>query len=389
MTRLANGFASGHPGVRIELAQRLVQALDRGECPAVRVLGSLGESDLAPMADLAAGLFTDPDLAPGEGLAILNNNAFSTALAALAVNDAMGLFDAADAAGALSLEAFAANLSILHPAMVASRPYAGLEETVARLRRLLEGSSLWEPGAARNLQDPLTFRSLPVVHGAARDALAYAAGLLAIELNAAQGNPLVVASEERVVSVANFEALPLAAALDLLRIALAPLLTSADERMIKLLETPWSGLPTGLAPKAGTSETGLAIYAVSGEAITAEARLLAQPVSFELASSAGAEGIEDRASMAPLAARRLAEMVGLGERVIAMELLVAAQAAELRGRAPLGRGTAATLALVRRRAPFVGLGDPLPDMEPLLELVRSGELHRPGASVHGSVEARL
>jgi histidine ammonia-lyase len=375
MLRLANGFAAGHAGVRPVLAQRLVQALDRGDCPVVRQLGSLGESDLAPLADLAADLFADTDLAPGEGLALLNNNAFSTGAAALAVHDARRLLDAADAAGALSLEAFAANLTILHPAVVAARPDGGLERVVERLRRLLDGSYLWRAGAARNLQDPLTFRSLAAVHGACHDAMDYVERCLDVELNAAQGNPLVVPGEDRVISVADFETLALAAALDLARIALAPLLTSADERALKLLETPWSGLPTGLAPALGTAESGLSMYAIAGEAMTAEARLLAQPVSFELASSAGAEGIEDRATMLPLGARRLTDMAGLGERIVAIELLVAAQAVELRGSGPLGRGTRRVFEAVRERVPFVGEGDPLPaDLEGLAELVRCGAL---------------
>jgi histidine ammonia-lyase len=375
MLRLANGFAAGHAGVRPVLAQRLVQALDRGDCPVVRQLGSLGESDLAPLADLAADLFADADLAAGEGLALLDNNAFSTGAAALAVHDARRLLDAADAAGALSLEAFAANLTILHPAVVAARPDGGLERVVERLRRLLDGSYLWRAGAARNLQDPLTFRSLAAVHGACHDAMDYVERCLDVELNAAQGNPLVVPGEDRVISVADFETLALAAALDLARIALAPLLTSADERALKLLETPWSGLPTGLAPALGTAESGLSMYAIAGEAMTAEARLLAQPVSFELASSAGAEGIEDRATMLPLGARRLTDMAGLGERIVAIELLVAAQAAELRGSGPLGRGTRRVFEAVRERVPFVGEGDPLPaDLEGLAELVRCGAL---------------
>ena len=375
MLRLANGFAAGHAGVRSELVARLVAALNRGDCPVVRQLGSLGESDLAPLADLAAGLFAEFDLAGGEALALLNNNSFSTATAALALSDARRLLDAADAVAALSLEAFAANLTILHPAIVAARPDDGLTLVVARLRRLLDGSHLWRAGAARNLQDPLTFRSLPGVHGACHDALAYAGRRLAVELNAAQGNPLVLAGEQRVISVANFEVLALAAGLDLARIALAPLLTSADERALKLLETPWSGLPTGLAARRETPESGLSIYAIAGEALTAEARLLAQPVSFELVSSAGAEGIEDRATMAPLGARRLAEMVGLGERVLAIELLVAAQAVELRGSGPLGRGTRQVFELVRERLPFVGPDDPLPDdLDGLVELIRSDVL---------------
>ena len=163
----------------------------------------------------------------------------------------------------------------------------------------------------------------------------------------------------RLISAAQYEILPLAAALDYARIALAPLLTSATERTLKLLDTPWSGLPTGLVAEAGTAESGLAHFAIAAEAITAEARLLAQPVSFELVSTSGAEGIEDRMTMAPLAARRLAEMVELGQQVLAIELLVAAQAVELRGERPLGRGTGRLLALVRERVPFMGAGDPL------------------------------
>jgi histidine ammonia-lyase len=375
MVRLANGFAAGHAGVRPVLAQRLVEALNGGVCPVVRRLGSLGESDLAPLADLAAGLFGDCELAAGEGLALINNSAFSTAAAALAMHDARRLLDAAGAAGALSLEAFAANLSILHPAVVAARSDEGLAITVGRLRRLLDGSYLWRAGAARNLQDPLTFRSLPAVHGACHDALAYAGRRLAVELNAAQGNPLVVPDEERLISVANFEVLVLAAALDLARVSLAPLLTGADERAVKLLETPWSGLPTGLAVAPGTAESGLSVYAIAGEAMTAEARLLAQPVSFEIASSSAAEGIEDRATMLPLGARRLADMTGLGERIVALELLVAAQAVELRGSGPLGRGTRRVFEAVRERAPFVGDGDPLPQsLDGLVELIDSGRL---------------
>ena len=190
------------------------------------------------------------------------------------------------------------------------RPYAGLAESLARLRGLLEGSSLWEPGAARNLQDPLSFRGLPQLHGALRDALSFARGQLEIELNASQENPLVVPDEDRIVSVANFEILPLAAALDFLRIALAPALTTAAERLLKLLQGPLTGLPDGLAPRQGLAENSLGEHGVTAQALTAEARLLAQPVSFELVTTTHAEGIEDRMTMAPLAARRLAEMVG-------------------------------------------------------------------------------
>ena len=371
MLRLANALASGTPGVRPELAERLVDALNGREHPRVRLLGSLGQADLPAMADLAHGLFEEVELEAKEALALVNSNAFSTGMAALAIADAERLLEAMDVAGALDLEAFAANLTLLHPAIAEVRPYPGLVESLARLRALLEGSSLWKPGAARNLQDPLSFRGLPQLHGALRDALSFARGQLDIELNASQENPLVVPEEDRIVSVANFEILPLAAALDFLRIALAPALTGSAERLLKLLHGPLSGLPDGLAPRQGLAENSLSEHGITAQALTAEARLLAQPVSYELVTTTQAEGIEDRMTMAPLAARRLAEMVALGESVVAIELVVAAQAVDLRAPARLGSGTAAAHARVREIVPFLAEGDTLlPDLEPVRDLIR-------------------
>jgi histidine ammonia-lyase len=181
--------------------------------------------------------------------------------------------------------------------------------------------------------------------------------------------------QRRVVSLANFDVLPLAASLDFLRIALAPILTSANERLVKLLQGPLSGLPTGLAARSNLAEDALSELGVAGQAITAEARLLAQPVSFEVATSTQEEGIEDRATMASLAARRLAEMVDLGERIIAIELVVATQAVDLRAPSRLGSGTRRVHELVRERVSFTGEGEPVPqDLEPVRELVRSGKL---------------
>ena len=373
MVRLANHVAEGSPGVRPELADRLIGALNGGETPRVHATGSVGSADLAPLAELATGLFADVELAPGEGTALLDNNSFATAWATLAVTDTETLLAAMDVAGALSLDGFAANPTLLHPAIGDVRPYPGLQATLARLAALLEGSAIHEPGVARNLQDPLTFRSLPQVLGACRDVLAHVDAVLAIELNASQGNPIVVPTEDRVVSVANFEILPLAAALDYLRIVLATALTSATERVVKSLYPPWSELPTGLAPEAGTAHAGLTYLSLAAQSLAVEARLLAGPVSFELASTSHAEGIEDRTTMAPLAARRLAEMTERGATIVAIELTVAAQALELRGHRP-GVGTGRALAAVRRRVPFLTMEDRVPDVGLLADAVRSGAL---------------
>jgi histidine ammonia-lyase len=373
MLRVANGFARGTTGVRPEVAERIVDAIRADRTPRVRMLGSLGQGDLAPLADLAEDLFADIALDANEGLALVGSNAFSTALAALAIADCGRLLDTLDVAAALDLEAFAANVVSLHAAVAASRSYPGLAYTIEQVTFLLEGSFLWEDGAARNLQDPLSYRCIPHVHGAARDAFEFALGQLRIELNASQQNPLVLLDEERVISVGNFDVLPLAAAIDFLRVALAPVLSTAVERTIKLLQAPLSGLPNGLAARSGTSEDGLTELAVVAQALAGEARLLAHPVSIDPASAAHNEGIEDRMTLAPLAARRLAEMVDLGRRLAAIELVVAAQAVDLRERWPLGRATADARALVRSEVPFTGPGDTIvPDLEPLVALVAAG-----------------
>ena len=374
--RLANGLARGSAGVRPELVLHLLEALNTGASPAVRPIGSLGVADLGPLADLAAGLVGDLELEPKETLALVNANAFSTGLAALAVADAERLAAAMRTAAALDLEAFGANLSPLDPAVDEARPLPGLRHELEALRALLAGSPLRAAGAARNLQDPLSFRGAAAVLGSTREALADVGALLAVELNASQENPLVVPDEDRIISVANYEVLPLAAALDYLRVALAPAAACANERLLKLLQAPLSGLTDGLAPPGHERESALSELAWPAQELAIETRLLAQPVSTEPPSATQAEGIEDRASMAPLAARRLAEQVACAERLVAIELVVAAQAVEVRhgrGAAPLGAPLRHVLGTVRTCVPFTDAGQTVPDdLEPVVEALRAG-----------------
>jgi histidine ammonia-lyase len=385
MLCLANSYAKGVTGVRPQLCEMIIDLLNSGFAPPVRTLGSVGQGDLGPMADLAHGLLERSGfvLAENEGLALVNSNAFTTAWASLALADAARLMDVLDVAASLDLEAFGANLTSLHPVIADIRPYPGLVFSLGRLRSLLSGSYLWAPGAARFLQDPLTFRCIPQIHGAARDALSYALAVAATEMNSSQANPVVVLSEGRIISVGNFDIGSLAAALDFARISLAPVVTSANERLVKLLQAPFSGLSAGLAASLEAGEDALSELAVAGQAITVEARLLAAPVSYELASSGTAEGIEDRTTNAPLSARRLAEMVGLIARVAAIELVVAAQAIDLRraagntgvgGDINLGHGTDRAYRMVRELVPFIYAGDTLPpDLEPVVGLVTRGD----------------
>ena len=372
MVVFANQMAGATTCIRPVLAERLVQALNDGERPAVRARGSIGASDLAPMADLADAVFGGVELVQGEGLALINSSAFGTGSAALALADALRLLDAADVAAALALEGFAANVSVLHPSIERARPDPVLAATLARLRELLDGSYLWAEGAARNLQDPLNFRSTAPVQAAARRALEYAEGVVAIELNAAQGNPLVSVADQTIRSACLYEVVGVSAALDFARIALAGMLLAASERCVKLMDTPWSGLPVGLQ-EPGSPDLGLSILAITAESLGAEVSTLAQPVSHIVTSTSGAEGIEDRASHLPLSARRLAEQVDAGEAIVAIELLASAQAVDLRGVSPLGRGTGTAYRALRQVVPTMHLGDTPPvDVAPVVELIRSG-----------------
>jgi histidine ammonia-lyase len=204
---------------------------------------------------------------------------------------------------------------------------------------------------------------------------------LAVELNAAQCNPIVSQRDHALVSVANFDMVSLTMALDIARLAFAPVVTSSTERLSKMVDSFWSGLPGGLIEEDGVGATGFNGVALFHKSITSEARLLTAPLVGELASSSHSNGNMDRASMAALGARRAAELARLGASIVAMELLTASQAVELRGQTPLGETTRKLHDLVRRHVPFAQAGQPPPHVDPLLELVNAG---LPGLIDHAS-----
>jgi histidine ammonia-lyase len=376
MACLANSFATGRAGVRPELAELFVEALRDNFEPRVRSLGSVGQSDIGPMADLAHEVLQRANfvLECAEGLPLVSSNAFSTALAALAIRSAERFLESACAAAALDLEAFAGNLSSLDESVYWSRPLPGVDVILETMHRLLDGSGLWDEGTARFLQDPMTFRSIPQVNGAARGALDYARTIVETELNSFQGNPAIDLEHRRVIPLANFDAVAMSAALDFVRIAMATVINASSERTVKLLQEPASGLPSGLAPTLNSGSDALAELAVASQSLTVQARMLAQPVSFEPTSSYLAEGIEDRSTMAPLSAQRLDEMVYLGARVVAIELAVSCQAVDVRDWGGLGSGTGEVYTLVRRHVPFADGATPPQHLDPLVDLVRLGLL---------------
>ncbi len=328
----AQGLTLGRSGVRPAVVTALIEALNADDIPHVRMLGSVGQGDLAQLADIAEALIK-------RGL----------------------ILEERDNPGAVDPEVYMAH------------PSSELEQSVKRLRHLLAGSALLEGREApRLLQDPLSLRVAPQTHATARRTLRHAREVVEGELTAAADNPLVTA-DGRVISVGNFDASGLAAALDYARIGLAHVLTLSCERTQKLLSGWHTGLPTGLREREDVAEDALALFGHGAAALAAEARLLAHPVSFELPTSSVAESVEDRVTMAPLGARRLDEQAELALRLATIELVCAAQAIDLRQRlASLGPLTRTIHAFVRSYIPFVRASEtPVTDLDNLVTALAS------------------
>lgn len=384
----AQGFTHGHAGVRPAVADAYVAALNARFHPRVRSIGSIGMSDLAPLAEIAYSLMGEASDSPAlaaaglepivpaakEAIAMQSANAFSVGWGCLALSDAEVALDGLDAAAALSYEGVLANTSALRLEVVAARPYPGACTTLEHMRQLLAGGELLDGDVARELQDPLSFRTVPQTHGAARDALTHTREQLTIELRSAGDNPFVSFTAGGLVSAGNFDSTPIAIALDYARLGLAHAVTIAVERVQKLLNARFSGLATNLRADDELADDGLAMLGYSAAAAAGELRLMAAPVSLETPTTSVDEGIDDRIVLTAVASRQFAEMVALARHVTAVELVCAAQAVDLRDRSDrLGGGTARVYEAVRELVPFTRAGEPITaDLAPLERLLDAG-----------------
>lgn len=367
--RLA-GFAVGCSGVSPGVAEALLAMLRAGVHPVVPMTGSLGEADLPPLAHLASVLagsgearvdgetlpgcvaleragIAPPALAGKDGLALVSSNAASVGLAALTVVEAAETLDALIAAAALSLEGFRANTAPLRPEASALRPAPGQAAVAAALLRLLADGDLVRPGAARKLQDPLSFRCIAPVYAAVVEALRGAKAAVELELNSSDDNPAVVAGRG-IVPTANFDAGHLALAFATLSQALARAAASVGMRTAKLMSEADSSLPRFLTPLADGS-SGFAPVQKTAVALTAAIQHAAMPMPAWVMPVA--DGVEDCATLALQAVEATREIVGQVRLLAAIELMIAAQACELRERITLGTGTGKILRTVREAVP--------------------------------------
>ena len=413
----ANTLALGHSGCRPLLVDRICRFLELGIHPVVPEQGSVGASgDLAPLAHLALPLVGRGEvelggqvmpslvalrevgleplvLQPKEGLALLNGTQLMSALGALLLADADRLVRTASVAAAMSVEALlGTDVAFAAPYQLA-RPHPGQVAVAAELRHLLRDSGLQRAhhGSAHKVQDPYSLRCVPQVHGAVRDALDYLRRVLDIELNSATDNPLVFPSGGEVpsdalatggglvISGGNFHGEPIALALDFAKLALSELGAISERRTALLLDPRLSGgLPAFLSPDPGRN-SGLMIVQYTAAALASENKVLAHPSSADSIPTSANQ--EDHVSMGAAAARHARTVLGHVEQIVAIELLCAAQALELRLGAPErdaatpGAGVAEALRRIRERVPgLVEDREPGPDMAAMLALVHFGAL---------------
>jgi histidine ammonia-lyase len=372
-------LATGRTGVRPGTAQTLADLLNAGITPHVPEYGSLGCSgDLAPLAAVAltligegsvtgAGGRTEPAgpalaeagispvvLAEKEGLALINGTDGMLGMLLLALDDLADLFDVADIAAAMSVEALLGTDKVFAADLQALRPHPGQARSAARIAALLSGSPMVASHAGpedTRVQDAYSLRCTPAVHGTARDTADHAALVAERELASAIDNPVVLV-DGRVESNGNFHGAPVAAVLDFLAIPVADLASISERRTDRMLDPARShGLPPFLAHEVGV-DSGHMIAQYTQAGIVAEMKRLAAPASVDSIPSSAMQ--EDHVSLGWHAARKLRRAVDGLARVLAIEILSAARALDLRAPLLPGRHTGAVRDLVRTVVPGPG-----------------------------------
>jgi histidine ammonia-lyase len=367
----ANALAKGYSGARVETVELLLACLARAVVPRVPSRGSVGASgDLAPLAHLALPLVGEGEasvggrllrgrealaavglepvrLAAKEGLSLINGTQFMTAMAALGLVRARRLARAADLACAMSLEALQGSRTSFAAAIHAARPLPGQGTSAGNIRLLLDGSAIIESHRwCDKVQDAYSLRCAAQVHGASRDLLDYVAATVAVELNAATDNPLVLLEEEQVVSNGNFHGQPVAFALDALAMAVAELASISERRVERLVNPSLSdGLPPFLVPREEGLNSGFMIPQYVAAALVSENKALCHPASVD--SIPTSAGQEDHVSMGNAAGLKAHSVLANAEAALAIELLAGAQGVEFLAPLEPGRGVAATRAFVR------------------------------------------
>jgi histidine ammonia-lyase len=345
----AYALSFGNSGVQVITVQRLIDFFNHDMLPVIYQQGSLGASgDLAPLAHLSLPLLglgevyyngrkcsagealkelnlTPIRLQSKEGLALLNGTQFMSAYGTYSLLQGEQLSHWADVLGALSLEAFDGRIEPFHSLIHHIRPHLGQIATAQRFRELLYGSEMINR-PKEHVQDPYSFRCIPQVHGASKDAIAYVKNVFLTEINSVTDNPTIFPNEDLIISAGNFHGQPLALALDFLAIALSELGSISERRTYQLISGQ-RGLPPFLVTNPGLN-SGFMIPQYTAASIVSQNKQLCTPASVD--SIVSSNGQEDHVSMGANAATKASKVVKNLETILAIELLNAAQAIEFR-----------------------------------------------------------
>lgn len=379
-------FAKGRSGVRLELVESLLARLQADDLPSARLGSSVGASDIVAMSQLAvpllgkagigtggAGPMPIGGLAAKEAVSLLNSNSLMLAQAALALVEARALLDAATIAGALSMEGLRGNLQSWGAGVDEARGQPGQKRTGAALRAALAGSRLWQPGEARFLQDPLSFRCIPQIHGAAEAAYDFAHAIFETELSAACDNPLIDTASGAFISHGNMETTACALAMDTLRQALAKVIEASGQRIHKIQWPGFTGLPTSLAVEPGA--IGGVQFLNFGHLAGANVGAVRQAAHPAMLNYSGQldDGVEDVAGNAPQSVAETVRMLVPAWNVVAIEAACAAWAIHRRaipGEA-LGEGLKPLVAQILPMLPIGTEGQTIFDLGPVVDLMKS------------------
>lgn len=369
-----NNVSKGYSGTRLETVQTMIDMLNKQLHPIIPQKGSLGASgDLAPLSHMVLpmlglgkaeykGEILDGkiamekagipiiELTAKEGLSLINGTQVMTAVGALTVYDAINLVKAADIANALEFEAHNGVLDALQARCHAVRPHKGQIDTAATMLQLLEGSKNTSKQGEVRVQDAYTLRCSPQVHGASKDAINYVKSKVEIEINSVTDNPMIFPDTKEGISAGNFHGQPMALSFDFLGIALAEIANISERRIERCVNPALSELPAFLVEKGGLN-SGFMIVQYSAASLVSENKVLAHPASVDSIPSSANQ--EDHVSMGTIAARKAKEIFENARRVVAMELMCACQAIDLRGDKGLGKGTQAAYDTVRKLVPVL------------------------------------
>ena len=403
-----NALLTGYSGCRPVLAQYLLHLLQNDVLPVVPEKGSVGASgDLAPLAHMALVLLgmgeayvkgkkctgrealRAVDLSPleleaKEGITLINGTQFMAAVGALDLLHMRQLVRVADICGAMSAEALLCTPVAFDQRIQVARGYAGQQHVAANLRRLMAHSPIRESHLQCNrLQDAYSVRCMPQVHGAIRDHLAGIQEIFRVELNASSDNPVVFADDGEVLSGGNFHGHPIATACDFMAI-LATQLANISERRIAFMMDPYlSDLPAFLIKRSGLN-SGFMIAQVTAAALLSENKVLAHPASVDSIPTSANK--EDYVSMGAAAAVKARNAINNAAQVLAIELLCASQALDLRAPLEPGPATGAVHKLVRASIPML-IDDRVlaEDLAAAAHLISSGEVVKRAESVVGEL----